>query len=354
MMVLHTPFGGRYLSANPKKMKNVTGSSWPGTVHSRFSLPVLSGYSLAWIVVFIIVAIDFCGTLASAHTIRFNSGLHNAPWFGILICVIVWINARTPHASAHRRWDRHFRELGNTTRWMLLFAAFLTVTDVLTYLSVTVNAPLIDDQLIRFDRFLGFDWVRTYQWVYEHRPLWYVLEAAYESGLVQAIAIPVVLGMTGRRRDLTEFVACIMVASVACLAIATLFPAASAFLHFGIDHPNTSSTVSQFLPLRSGSLRIFDLDHPQGLVSMPSFHTIVGVLFAYSLRHVRYLFPFAAVLNLVMIVSTPTQGGHYLADLLGGLVVAAATTIVVRISMDLLSGRDAQVPARLKHIDGIG
>ena len=324
-----------------------------GNSSQPFLTPRFNGYRLAWIVVFIIATIDICGTLATAHSIRFNNGVHNAPWFGILIGVIVWINARTPHAAAHRRWDRHFRELGNTTRWMLLFAAFLTVTDVLTYLSVTVNAPLIDDQLIRFDRFLRFDWMRTYQWVHEHRPLWYVLEAAYESGLVQTIGIPVVIGMTGRRRDLTEFIACIMLASVACLAIATLFPAASAFLHFGIDHPNTSSTVSQFLPLRSGALRIFDLDHPQGLVSMPSFHTIVGVLFAYSLRHLRYLFPFSVVLNLVMIVSTPTQGGHYLADLLGGLVVAAATIIVVRVSTDILSRRKSQIHARLRHIDSI-
>jgi membrane-associated phospholipid phosphatase len=87
---------------------------------------------------------------------------------------------------------------------------------------------------------------------------------------------------------------------------------------------------------------------------MPSFHTILGVLFAYALRHVRYIFSFSVALNLVMIASTPTQGGHYLADLLGGLAVAAATIAIVRISTNLLSGREAQSHARLKQIEGIG
>ena len=65
--------------------------------------------------------------------------------------------------------------------------------------------------------------------------------------------------------------------------------------------------------------------HTQGLVSMPSFHTALAVLFTYSLRRIGWLFSIAVPLNVVMILSTPTQGGHYLADVVAGLLLSALT-----------------------------
>ncbi|RWA56116.1 hypothetical protein AU476_04455 [Cupriavidus sp. UYMSc13B] len=35
------------------------------------------------------------------------------------------------------------------------------------------------------------------------------------------------------------------------------------------------------------------------------------------------IFPAAVLLNIVMIVSTPTQGGHYLVDVLAGILFGA-------------------------------
>ena len=39
-------------------------------------------------------------------------------------------------------------------------------------------------------------------------------------------------------------------------------------------------------------------------------------------RRSAVLFPVFAVLNATMVVSTPTQGGHYLVDVFGGLILA--------------------------------
>jgi len=58
----------------------------------------------------------------------------------------------------------------------------------------------------------------------------------------------------------------------------------------------------------------------QGLVSLPSFHTALGVLFCLALRHSRLGWP-CLLLNLLMITSTPVMGGHDLVDLLAGALL---------------------------------
>ncbi|WP_157696128.1 phosphatase PAP2 family protein [Caballeronia temeraria] len=58
---------------------------------------------------------------------------------------------------------------------------------------------------------------------------------------------------------------------------------------------------------------------------MPSFHTALAVLFTYSLARFRWLLCIAIPLNVTMIISTPTQGGHYLADVVAGLFLSILT-----------------------------
>ena len=106
----------------------------------------------------------------------------------------------------------------------------------------------------------------------------------------------------------------------------------SAFVHFHITAPDTVATVSDFDLLRNGTMRHFDLARIQGLVSFPSYHSALAVFFAYSLRRVRLLFPLALLLNVTMLISTPTQGGHYLVDVFGGLIVACSTIHIIRIA----------------------
>ncbi|WP_407070729.1 phosphatase PAP2 family protein [Paraburkholderia rhynchosiae] len=71
--------------------------------------------------------------------------------------------------------------------------------------------------------------------------------------------------------------------------------------------------------------KVIDLANAQGVVSLPSFHTALAVLFTYSLRKVPWLRRVAVPLNVIMILSTPTQGGHYLADVIAGLLLFALT-----------------------------
>ncbi|WP_230945991.1 phosphatase PAP2 family protein [Burkholderia territorii] len=211
-----------------------------------------------------------------------------------------------------------------------LLATLCAAVAVLDYLCVAIGPPSIESHLVRFDAVLGFHWPDVYRWVTARPGLHRVLDLAYRSGMPQLLAVPFILAAVRRVDDLAEFVVQFMFAVIVVVLVSTPLPAASAFVHFGITDPGTASTVTHYGLLRSGQFRQLNLADVQGLVSLPSFHVMLALLFAYALRHVRYVFAAAIVLNAAMIASTPTQGGHYLADVIAGIVCGALSIAAVR------------------------
>ncbi|WP_144108162.1 phosphatase PAP2 family protein [Paraburkholderia sp. BCC1886] len=300
----------------------------------RFSHPRPSftkRYLSGWAVTAIILTLDLVWLSLSHRYVKWVSVEVEAKELGVILFSIAALGVvhRIPRyrpVTTRLRYDA----VSKTIAWYLLLICFSTCIAILSYLCVTLDAPLVDGGLVRFDRTIGFDWLAMYQWVQAHRYCLAILSFAYESGRWQLLFIPCILGLFGRSEDISEFLSLFMVSSVLLLVVSAPFPAASAFVHFHVTAPNTVSTVSDFAILRDGSMRVFDLTGMQGLVSMPSFHTTLAVIFTYSLRRLPRFFWCAAVLNTVMLVSTPTQGGHYLADVFAGLLLSAITIVCVQ------------------------
>ena len=61
----------------------------------------------------------------------------------------------------------------------------------------------------------------------------------------------------------------------------------------------------------------------QGIVAFPSFHTLLAVLSIVAAVALpsRILAAIIIAINVVMILSTPVDGGHYLVDTLSGLLL---------------------------------
>lgn len=70
------------------------------------------------------------------------------------------------------------------------------------------------------------------------------------------------------------------------------------------------------------------LNNLEELVTFPSFHTACGVLFAWALWRVRYLWIVGLILNVLMIASTPISGSHYLIDVIAGAGVAYIAIVI--------------------------
>ncbi len=258
----------------------------------------------------------------------------------LIACIMAGLHAvaRIPRYEALSEKLR-YRDVTNTAKWLLVLLCFVPSVAVLSYLCGTIRAPLIDDSLLRFDSAIGFDWLATYRWVHAHALVKQAFDFAYHSISWQFVAVPAIVGLSGRQQDLADFVMNLMISSVLVLLISTAFPATSAFLRYAITDPNTVSTITDFDLLRSGTLRAFNLDEMQGLVTMPSFHTTLAILFAYAFRRVPMLFPAALVLNVLLIVSTPTQGGHYVADLFGGALLSLVTISLARKTSNAIQSR---------------
>lgn len=291
------------------------------------SLPsFLQRYVVGWSIFTIIAMIDALWIATGAHSVSWTSLIPSCKAALVLLGIAIVLRAIGRFPRYHVVTKKlHYARVSDTAAWCALLSLFVSATCILSYLCVSLDAPLVERSLIAFDRSLGFDWPVVYQWVLAHPHVSGVLEFAYASGQWQLIAVPVFLGLFGTREELPAFFFLLVIASGYLLLISTPFPATSAFVHFNVNDNAAKATVSDFALLRAGSLKVINLANAQGLVSLPSFHTALAVLFLYSLRRVPWLVCIAVPLNVIMILSTPTQGGHYLADVIAGLLLFALT-----------------------------
>ena len=82
--------------------------------------------------------------------------------------------------------------------------------------------------------------------------------------------------------------------------------------------------------LIDGTFSKFDWKAAEGIVSFPSFHTILAIITAYAMRDVRQLaWPFY-VFSLVVILSTLPEGGHFLIDIFAGGAIALVAIVAIR------------------------
>jgi membrane-associated phospholipid phosphatase len=78
------------------------------------------------------------------------------------------------------------------------------------------------------------------------------------------------------------------------------------------------------LGLRAGTLRALDMTQLMGIVTFPSYHAALALIFVRAFRDVPGLAIAGALWATLTIVATPVFGGHYLVDVLAGLALGWA------------------------------
>lgn len=213
---------------------------------------------------------------------------------------------------------------------MSYIQAFGTAIGILSYLSVKLQMPLVDNQLALADQWLGFSWLGYFNWVEAHHWISSALFLAYRSPSLQTLVTLLFCCFLARPRQLEEFLGILALAVLACIAIAGYFPAHGAFFTYGKPHTPGALSISDFFLLHQGQMQRINLDHLQGIIQMPSFHTCMAIIFTYAVRSCRYLLIPALLLNAVMLLSTPYCGGHYLMDMLAATLLMVVVIGVVR------------------------
>jgi len=252
-----------------------------------------------------------------------------------------------------RRWrsfPRTTHRLAHLTRTVLALVLFTNAVSILSYiLTGILPLPGCDGALATADRALGLNWLEMYQWLTRHPAIEASAHTLYMSLGPEMLILFFALELLGHHHQARAFFLWIIVSTIAALGIGALMPAAGAFVYYHLPVASTTGYVSQWADLRNGTLRIINPFDNQGLVVFPSFHAVLAVLCANAARPLRILkYPLLA-LNLLIILSSPFEGGHYFIDIIAGIILAALT---ISLPGHILSGIWRRLKRNIRHGDG--
>ena len=300
----------------------------PTWLHSDDDWVVLSRLGrLSWALVAIIAAVVISAPGVSEFSIQWRtfampalacSLMQAAGWF-------YW----------YRREDPRLASAFTSTA---LLVAFTAVAAPVSYLGAAANFPLQDRLLDGTDHMLRLDWNGLLAWMNSHPRLHPIFALAYGSLMPQVIAVVLALAFTGRLLWLRVFTLSFLFATLVTIAVAALLPAEGAWGFYGLtpEHYPAITPATRdihlhiFHGLRDGSFRLLMATGSEGIITFPSLHAALAIILAAGMWPVPVLRWVGLVVNILVLVSTPVDGGHYFTDLFAGIAVAALSLAAAR------------------------
>ncbi len=229
---------------------------------------------------------------------------------------------------------RNEARLGAILANMALFMGFAAVAAPLSYVAAAASLPLQDAMLNEWDLGLGFDWTGVVTFTAQHPLLEKLLRCAYASFVPQLVTTAIALGATGQLARLSRFIVAFVITTLVTIAISAVVPATGPWLFLGLQPgefngflPVSASSWPAFLGLRDGTLHAIAGANSEGIITFPSLHASLAVLFAAALWGIRTLRWVGLGWNAMMLIATPAYGSHYFVDVLAGIAIAAACWI---------------------------
>ncbi|MGZ5875755.1 MAG: phosphatase PAP2 family protein [Bradyrhizobium sp.] len=222
--------------------------------------------------------------------------------------------------------------------------AFAAVAAPLSYVAATAGFALQDATLDAWDRSLGIDWTELLTFIASRPLLQNVLLVAYSSFALQTVTTVLVLGIAGQLTRLSTFIGAFVATTLVTIAVSAVYPAAGPWLFLNLQPenangflPTSSNSWPVFLGLRDGTLHTVYGLNSEGIITFPSLHAALGVLFPAALWRVSSMRWIALALNGLLLLSTPAYGSHYVVDVIAGIAVAAACWMAVARVIDAAS-----------------
>lgn len=212
------------------------------------------------------------------------------------------------------------------------YIVFTLVAAIFNHLLILFQRPLIDETLVKWDAALGFNWPAFIAKA-QSIPLLDTLSTfAYQTSLPQLAIVFIVLAFSGREQRLNNILKAFILAAVSAILFWAVFPSFGSYVYYVIngstlDMPGLIvdlKEVNAILSLRAGEWQVLDVSKLTGLIAFPSFHTVMAVFSIYAMRGVRFLFIPTLLLNILVLISVPIDGGHHLVDLISGVALALA------------------------------
>jgi membrane-associated phospholipid phosphatase len=261
-------------------------------------------------------------TLAVSWKAGFTIAPQSIPFAALLALTALICGIRPPSTFGSRT-------LVELLECLVLLSVTGVLAALLTYAAVHETRGFSDALFDRADRALGFQWPAAYVFVAQRPWLDALMAWAYAAyGWLPFL----VFGLLYRARridHLYRYVLANSLALVPTIAIFWLVPARAAFAFYH----DALAPLAPPLPdydavidgLRDGSLSAIDLTQLNGLITFPSFHASMAVLFVWAgWPGARLWRGPLVVVNALMWLSAVPVGGHYGVDLIGGTVIAVS------------------------------
>jgi membrane-associated phospholipid phosphatase len=303
-------------------------------------------FNLNWIPIAAMGSVLLLAVAASnfaLEPVAFATTVAVAVVFGLIAYVYTF-------ARGHAADPKVTFSLGTISQVILVTA----IVGPLSYVAGATQLPLQDQTFLFIDRAMGMDPEPIARFVDAHPMIGRCLHTGYGFIKWPLLGIPIILTMTLRLVRLQLFVGALCFALAVTIAVSALVPAIGTFygLHLSAESFGTLDTVyaaqlRDIVALRNGSLRHLELFQLAGIVSFPSFHAASAVLYMWALWPVRGFASLSIAMNVLMIAATPVIGAHYMIDVIGGILLAAVSIMLVNryLAFMLAAGEPAQASA---------
>lgn len=220
--------------------------------------------------------------------------------------------------AARRLWPRVATAMETTA---LLYGQALAFLFAI-YGVIPLSGPFADQLLASWDNALGFNYRVFVSLALPHLN-WF--QFFYQSFNWQGVLIIWLLVSAGREERAWRLISSVGLALLVTTAIFPFFPADGAMVHYGFS-PVKGIAAWRFGPVLhtiKGGEHHITLALMAGVISFPSFHAALGYQFAWAAWPTKLRWPLVLV-NVGMSVSAVIIGGHYLVDIIAGIVIGAA------------------------------
>ena len=278
-----------------------------------------SGFALEWLVVALLTLGVFA--LARMTGLHIKAGLDD--YRNALMLAALGIAAR----------KFGYVRLASLLEYFALLMCAATVILVAIYIGMGNAGPLWDKSFLAADRALGFDWLGWFHFLTAHPALYRVLDSLYHNVGLTALYLVVLLSLMGNTARLREIFWLLFVAGLLTALGGWAWPALGPFQQFGLQsHGPFLSEMQHLLSHRDLN---FSLPKLQGVVSFPSYHTVLALGLMMAFRGTGIIGWIMIAACGAMLFSIPFFGGHYLVDVLAGAAVTALSFAAIRLTMRL-------------------